>query len=92
MATYIITKRNYSEEKINIELPYYSKNICYAYKVIDSEKAICVCTASTGVGIAESYAGQAFNYDCIPCTEAEFEQIFRDVMVVLNGLNDLINS
>ena len=87
MATYTITKRNYLEEKINIELPYYSKNICFAYKVVNESQAVQVCYSDSDYGIKQVEASRGFDYDLKQITEAEYEELFIQTKDKINELN-----
>ncbi len=87
MATYTIIKDILIKEIIEVELPYYSKSISYAYKVIDSKRAIDVCYSSSDYGIKENRASLAFSDSCQPCTEEEFNKLFTETLNKLKFLN-----
>lgn len=92
METYKIIKKHVTEEEVEVELPYYSKNICFAYKVISKEKSIKVCFSATDFGIKESYASMAFGDDMEKCTEEEFDNRFSEVSTRLQkiaGINPI---
>ena len=87
MATYTIIKKITTEEEVQLELPYCSKNGCYAFKVLDSEKSLQVCYTGINIGIQESYASFAFNHGAEQCTEEEFNQLFTETLNKLKFLN-----
>ena len=87
MATYTIIKKTTTEEEVVMELPYCSKNNCYAFKVLDSEKSIQVGYLGINIGIQESYASFAFNHGAEQCTEEEFNQLFTKTLNKLKFLN-----
>lgn len=91
MATYTITKKitttKTTEEAIEVELPYYSRSLCYAYKVVDKESAVDVCIDDTNFGIIRSSSSHAFNDNCTQITEEEFNQLFTETLNKLKFLN-----
>ena len=77
------------EEVRSIELPYYAKNICYAWKVISEKEVLQVyCSQYSGGGITiEPYVpGAVFNTESEQITEDEFIQIYLETQSKLNKL------
>ena len=79
------------EETVHIELPYYLKGSCHAYKVISEENCISVCHGlDSNLEIALRHVGLAFSSpeNNTPCTEAEFNELYN---ATLKKLTDARN-
>ncbi len=73
------------EETFTLELPYYCKSVCFAYKVISEKEVLDVAyNASTGFGIKlETYVYNGI-MDAEPITKQEFNEIYKEVLTKLN--------
>ena len=71
-----------TEKKINIKLPYYCINICYAFKIIDAQTAIRVIFTTNETGIEKTtYFNSVFNpsNDFREITESEFLAKYNEI-------------
>lgn len=71
-----------TEKKVNVKLPYYCMNICYAFKIIDAQTAIQVVYSNGETGITKtSYFNSAFNpaNDFKEITESEFLAKYNEI-------------
>jgi hypothetical protein len=78
-----ITIKKEVEEKYNLELPYYAKSTCYAYKIISPNEVLDI----------EYYLGAAIKIQpwilpqvltATPITKQEFNEIYQEVLTKLN--------
>jgi hypothetical protein len=80
-----IKRKIETEEEVEIEFPYYSKNTYDWYYMIYSEKyalRIKHCKDQNEVNnrlqIETTYAEYALDVECIPITEAEFMEVYKE--------------
>ena len=73
------------EKVVTIELPYYCKSVCYAYKVISDKEVLDVAyNSSTGIGIKiETYVYEGI-VNATPITADEFNEIYTEVLIKIN--------
>ena len=70
------------EIEIDIELPYYCKNICFMYKVISETEALKLSFTSSELGIEKtSYFTSVFNAhnEFQQITESEFTEKYNQI-------------
>ena len=69
------------KKQVEVELPYFSKNCAYAYKVIDDNTCISVAHSEhIKRGICESYVAFAFDEVNEKITEDEFNTLFNQTL------------
>jgi len=80
-----ITIKKTIEKKVNIEVPYYAKSLCYAYKVIAENDVLCVQFYGSGTPRlqTENYFSDMI-LDGEPITKQEFNEIYNEVLTKLN--------
>lgn len=67
--------------EVEVDLPYFSKNNAYAYKVIDEDTCIGVGYSEyIKCSIGESYVSFAFDKDMKEITEEEFNELFNQTL------------
>jgi hypothetical protein len=87
-ATFIIEKKTTVSETVELRIPYFSKNSCFAHKVIDDKICIQVCyNRRVNVAIALTNIESAFSAHTEECTEDEFNMLFNDTMNYLINMN-----
>ena len=83
----ILVKKT-TEEKVEIELPYYCKNEWFAFAILNEKKAIQVhCganTESTTIDICHAKLPFEANLKCIPCTRGEFKTMYESAILRLD--------
>jgi len=72
------------EKAVTIDLPYYSKNICYVYKVISETETMKVCFAYPSIEVSAYLSDLPFAKDTKEITEDEFKQTYNEVLTKLN--------
>lgn len=78
METIKIEHSKKESKEVNIELPYYAKNLAHHYKVISQDKVISV---SDSYIIKSTVNGcRAFEEGADKCTEEEFEEAFKNTV------------
>lgn len=76
-----ITQTKETTTEKEIELPYFTKGICYAHKIIDEKTAIQVCYSESGiVNESVSFCSPNSAAKDKQCTENEFNEIYHAVM------------
>jgi len=68
-------------KEVEITLPHYRKNSCFAYKVFSEDGCIIISHSKySDPAIELRHARAAFQFDdAIECTREEFEALFLDV-------------
>lgn len=76
------------EEKVNIELPYYSKYHHIAFKVISDKEVLKVNTGNSlfGVEYMSFVTDHIFSSESVKITEAEFNELYFQTQSKLNQL------
>lgn len=81
-----ITITKSTTEKVNVELPYYSKNSCYFFKVIAEDKCIAIHEGLSHCGIEQWFhSGPAFESGELISNESEFNEAFERLSKRLRG-------
>lgn len=77
-----------TEQKVNIQLPYYSKYHHIAYKVINDKDVLKVNTGNVLFGIEyQSFLiDNIFDTESVEITEAEFNELYFQTQSRLNQL------
>lgn len=86
------TIKQTKEVEIEIQLPYYFKNICHAYAIFDEQTSVMINYASTGGESINNYSSyidlsisRSTDLDAIEITKADFLEIYHNVMTELNN-------
>lgn len=75
------------KKQVDVELPYFSKNCAYAYKVVDNDTCISVAHSKhIKRGICESYVAFAFDEHNEKITEDEFNTLFNQTLKLIQEL------
>jgi len=87
------TIKKTTEVEVDIQLPYYFKNICHAYAIFDEQTSVMINYASTG---GESIGNYSFmvnhvlaisnDEDSIEISSDEFKKIYGKVALILNNI------
>lgn len=65
-------------KEVEIEFPYYTKSICYYYKIVDEETVIQVCDSLFNTSIGFSYISLAIEEK--QTTESVFNKAYNKVL------------
>lgn len=86
------TIKQTTEVEVEIQLPYYFKNICHAYAIFDEQTSVMINYASTGGESINNYSSyidlsisRSTDSDAIEITKADFLEIYHNVMTELNN-------
>jgi len=86
------TIKQTTEVEVEIQLPYYFKNICHAYAIFDEQTSVMINYASTGGESINNYSSyidlsisRSTDSDAIEITKADFLEIYNNVMTELNN-------
>jgi len=86
------TIKQTTEVDVEIQLPYYFKNICHAYAIFDEQTSVMINYASTGGESINNYSSyidlsisRSTDSDAIEITKADFLEIYHNVMTELNN-------
>jgi hypothetical protein len=75
------------KKQVEVDLPYFSKNNAYAYKVIDENTCISVAHSEhIKRGVCESYVSFAFDEQNEKITEDEFNTLFNQTLKIIQEL------
>lgn len=80
--TTTIKKQIITEEKIEVQLPYFAKSTAHFYKLFEGAEYSGCIQVYTGNPpcLQEVHSAMAFRPENEQCTEAEFEEAFEQVM------------
>ena len=80
------------EVEVEIQLPYYFKNICHAYAIFDEQTSVMINYGSTGGEAINNYSrfvdlsiSRSTESDAIEITAVEFKDIYHNVISELNN-------
>ena len=86
------TIKKTTEVEVDIQLPYYFKNICHAFAIIDEKTAICICygleehqSIQNYSSMIEQALGNSMKIDSIEITAVDFKDIYHNVITELNN-------
>lgn len=86
------TIKQTTEVEVDIQLPYYFKNICHAYAIFDEQTSVMINYASTGGESINNYSSyidlsisRSTDSDAIEITKADFLEIYYNVISELNN-------
>ena len=86
------TIKQTTEVEVEIQLPYYFKNICHAYAIFDEQTSVMINYASTSGESINNYSSyidlsisRSTDSDAIEITKADFLEIYNNVMTELNN-------
>jgi len=92
------TIRQTKEVEVEIQLPYYFKNICHAYAIFDEQTSVMINYASTG---GESIGNYSFmvnhvlaisnDEDSIEISSEEWHKIYNEVYRVISSKTLTLN-
>ena len=87
------TIKQTTEVEVEIQLPYYFKNICHAYVICTEQTAICVSYGLENHESIHNYSSMielvlatSTKEDAIEITKDEFKKIYGQVALILNGI------
>ena len=85
----LVKKVTYQE--VEIQLPYYCKNICHAYAILDEKTAIMVCYGYDGGESVNNYSGyidlaidKTNEADVVEITYSEFKDLYHETIAKIN--------
>ena len=80
------------EVEVDIQLPYFFKNICHAYAIFDEQTSVMINYGSTGGESINNYSSyidlsisRSTDSDSIEITKGDFLEIYHNVMTELNN-------
>lgn len=86
------TIKQTTEVEVEIQLPYYFKNICHAYAIFDEQTSVMINYASTGGESINNYSNyvdlsisRSTDSDAIVITSSEFEDLYNEVLKNINA-------
>ena len=87
----LVKKVTYQE--VDFQLPYYFKNHCHAYAILDENTSIMVCYGYAGGESVSNYSGYidlAFNKiddtDVVEITSSEFKDLYHETIAKINSI------
>ena len=72
------------EKVVTINLPYYSKNAVYVYKVISENETLKVGFVYPSIEVSAYLSDMPFAKDTKEITEEEFKEKYNEVLTKLN--------
>jgi hypothetical protein len=86
------TIKQTTEVEVEIQLPYYFKNICHAYAIFDEQTSVMVNYGSTGGEAINNYSSyialsisRSTDLDAIVITSSEFKDLYNEVLKNINA-------
>jgi len=86
------------EVEVDINLPYYFKNICHAYAIFDEQTSVMINHASTGGESINNYSFMIENVllrsneeDSIEISSEEFHKIYNEVYRLISSKTLTLN-
>ena len=86
------TIKQTTEVEVEIQLPYYFKNICHAYAIFDEQTSVMINYGSTGGESINNYSSyidlsiiRSTDSDAIVITSSEFKDLYNEVLKNINS-------
>lgn len=92
------TIKQTKEVEVDIQLPYYFKNICHAYAIFNEQTSVMVNYGSTGAESINNYSNyidlsisRSTDSDAIEISSEEWHKIYNEVYRVISSKTLTLN-
>ena len=92
------TIKQTTEVEVDINLPYYFKNICHAYAIFDEQTSVMINYGSTGGESINNYSSyvdlsisRSTDSDAIEISSEEWHKIYNEVYRVISSKTLTLN-
>ena len=92
------TIKQTTEVEVEIQLPYYFKNICHAYAIFDEQTSVMINYGSTGGEAINNYSrfvdlsiSRSTDSDAIEISSEEWHKIYNEVYRVISSKTLTLN-